>query len=198
MNDNDVISEARMALDEVRMTTPVETVVARGRALRRRHRRLQALGAAIAAVGVVLGGTGIWRSSSHPQAALAAWTVSKRSDGLVEVTIRQLNDPQGLQQILRSKGVPAIVRFNGQDPPPCLEDWTGTPADYARIFPFTAHPASGVAFGISPSAVPAGAGLWIEVRPETHTSSGPLQHLSYGMRASQIYASGHCPARGGQ
>jgi len=55
-----------------------------------------------------------------------------------------------------------------------------------------------VAFGINPSATPAGAGLWIEVRPETHTSSGPLQHLSYGMRASQIYASGHCPARGSQ
>src|SRR5271166_5267645 len=194
MNDNDVISEVRSGFDEFHMTTPVETVVARGRTLRRRRKSLRSLGAAIAAVAIVLAGAGIWRGSSHPQAALAAWTVSKHSDGIVAVTIRQLSDPAGLQRALRSEGVPAIVRFSAQNPPDCLVDPTGTPADYARIFPFTKGGSSTVAFTINPVALPPGAGLWIEVRPETHSVSGGIQHFSYGMQAAQIYASGHCPA----
>jgi hypothetical protein len=101
VNDNDVISEFRARFDEVHMTTPVETVIARGRALRRRRR-------------------------------------------------------------------------------------------------FTAHPASAVAFTINPAAIPAGAGGWIEVTPETSRSSGTVTSYSFGMRAMQIYVSGHCPAQGGQ
>lgn len=61
-------------------------------------------------------------------ATLAAWTTIKRG-GLVQVTIHQLRDPQGLQSALRADGIPANVRFlphpfkggtgNEEMPSPC-------------------------------------------------------------------------------
>jgi hypothetical protein len=44
-------------------------------------------------------------------AQLAACSVTRRPDGLVLVTIRELRDPAGLWRMLRSDGVPANVRF---------------------------------------------------------------------------------------
>jgi hypothetical protein len=40
---------------------------------------------------------------------LDAWTVTKGSDGTVNVTIRQLLDAAGVQRALRADGVPARV-----------------------------------------------------------------------------------------
>lgn len=41
----------------------------------------------------------------------AAWAVEARSDGSVEVTIRQLRDPAGLERRLAAAGIPAYVGF---------------------------------------------------------------------------------------
>jgi DNA-directed RNA polymerase specialized sigma24 family protein len=41
------------------------------------------------------------------------------ADGLVDVTIRELRDPAGLQSKLRADGVPASVTFSGQPNPSC-------------------------------------------------------------------------------
>ena len=195
MNDTDVINEVRERFGEIHMTTSLDTVVARGRTLRRRKRNRHKLAVAVAAAGVTFAAVKIWPDGS-PGASLAAWTVSKEPAGIVAVTIRELNDPAGLQRTLRHDGVPAIVRFNGQNPPGCLIDTAGTPADYGRIFPHINHAQSAVAFDINPSAIPRGAGLWIEVSPETGTTSGTAGSYSFGMRAVQVYASGRCPAPG--
>lgn len=196
MNDTDVINEVRERFGEIHMTTSLDTVVARGRALRRRKRNRYRLAVAVAAACVALAAVKIWPDSS-PRASLAAWTVSKEPAGIVAVTIRELNDPAGLQRTLREEGVPAIVRFNGQNPPDCLIDPAGSPEDYGRIFPQINHAqSSALAFDINPSAIPRGAGLWIEVSPETGTTSGTVRSYSFGMRAVQVYASGRCPAPG--
>ena len=43
----------------------------------------------------------------------------KQPDGNIDVTIRQLRDPVGLQGTLRRDGLPAVVDFNGQPNPAC-------------------------------------------------------------------------------
>jgi hypothetical protein len=62
-----------------------------------------------------------WVESLHPDARsrqasraagvgqLAAWTVTKQTDGDIHVTIRDLRDAAGLQAALRADGVPAKV-----------------------------------------------------------------------------------------
>src|SRR5258708_3575132 len=119
MKDTDVINEARERFGEIHMSTSLETVVARGRMLRRRKRNRYRAVVAVAAAGVVLAAVKIWPDAS-PHASLAAWTVSKEPAGIVAVNIRELNDRAGLQRTLRKDGVPAVVRFNGQNPPDCL------------------------------------------------------------------------------
>lgn len=57
--------------------------------------------------------------SSQPTVRLAAWTVTKLPDGNISVTVRQLQDPAGLQSTLRSDGVPASVTFGQQTNPAC-------------------------------------------------------------------------------
>jgi hypothetical protein len=127
MNDTEVINEVRARFGEVHMTMSLDTVVARGRTLRRRKKNRRRAAMAVAAAAVAL----------------------------VDKT-----------------------------------------ADYRRIFPFTNHPPSGVAFDINPSAIPRGAALWIEVSPETETTSGTVTSSSFGMRATQVYTGGQCPAPG--
>lgn len=106
MTDDDLMTAVREPFAGTRMATPLEAIVARGRA-RRRRRRLPAIvsaGAAAVAVAVVA-------PSAGPGAApLAAWTVSTRP-GVVTVTVREMQDPAGLQRTLRADGVPAIVDF---------------------------------------------------------------------------------------
>jgi hypothetical protein len=85
-----------------------------------RHRRrfafalagggLLAAGAAAAAVALSAG------NAAHPGAPLrsfvtAAYTVRPGQDGTITVTIKQLQDPAGLQRALAADGVPALVRY---------------------------------------------------------------------------------------
>jgi hypothetical protein len=68
---------------------------------------LAALGAVALAITAVLPAS----PASSPGARLAAWTVTKRADGTVLVTIREITNPLELERRLRANGVPATVTF---------------------------------------------------------------------------------------
>lgn len=114
MNDDELLTKVREQRTKVPMTVPVEQVIRRGRAVRARRRvsSLAVVAAAAVAVAALL------LPSNHPSGhklgiQLAAWTVVKHPDGIVDVTIRELRDPAGLQRELRADGVPASVIFGG-------------------------------------------------------------------------------------
>jgi hypothetical protein len=87
----------------------------------RRRRRLvlpvtaatAALAAAATALMLVSGSpvAATRHSGGRQSVTLAAWSVIARPAGLVQVTIHQLRDPEGLESALRADGVPANVRF---------------------------------------------------------------------------------------
>jgi hypothetical protein len=164
MNDedlitHDMITSVREPFAQVKMATPVEEVMARGRGLVRR-RRLRGMTGATAAVAaaVALLVSVAALGGHHAPVTLAAWTVVTEPSGTVAITIRDLRDPAGLQRALRAHGVPAIVRFHpsGSLMPSCV---TSVPSKLAaveaRVFvqPPTrsAHRALGY---INPAAIP--------------------------------------------
>ena len=158
-----------------------------------RSRRKAGLGitavAAAAAVTVVLAVT-LPTAPSHPApshpasghgARLAAYTVSRRADGSIQVTFfGDLRDPAGLQAKLRADGVPASVTFIGQQNPACQvipgPVLNGKPQQPATLYsvlpappyqgPKPAHEkgsSQADAMVIQPSALPSGDGLQIAV-----------------------------------
>jgi hypothetical protein len=126
MNDNnalgavrDYLATAKDSLAEVHMTTPPDTIVRNGRARRRRHRLTGLAGATAVAAALA---TAVLLPASHPishpvSTQLTAWTVTKHTDGLIYVHIRELRDPAGLQRKLRADGIPASVIFDDQQNP---------------------------------------------------------------------------------
>jgi hypothetical protein len=144
MNDNELITTLLEQRGKIPMTTPVEQIISRGRAIRARRRvpgvAATAGTAAAAAVAVTMA-----LPASHPAdgptVQLAAWTVTKLADGNISVTIRELKDPAGLQRTLRADGVPASVTFTSQQNPACRSYPGGTPGPAAgtpllrRVFP---------------------------------------------------------------
>jgi len=183
MNDDQLITAVKEAVTGVHMRVPAEVIVRRSRTVRAR-RRIPGAAAALA----VLAGTAALaltalapaghQPSRHPGAQLAAWTVIRRSDGTVSVTIRELRDPSGLQRRLRADGIPASVTFFGQLPRSCQR----YPAGTARINKvFTGRQAGRFpVMVIHPSALPAGAGVAVnppDQRPVTRVAIG-LVHAS--------------------
>jgi hypothetical protein len=83
---------------------------------------------------------------------VAAWTVARQTNGSIQVTIRELRDPAGLQATLRdpaslqatlrADGVPASVTFSGQPNPAC------------RGYPFNSAPAAPVTSCLPRRAAP--------------------------------------------
>jgi hypothetical protein len=122
---------------------------------------------------------------------LAAWSVIKEKNGLLRVTIRELRDPAGLQQMLRAAGVPANVRFLNHDftpttsthdlPKGCLNPRMSDEANaklQGKIMPMDPLPIGDVAVNIRPSAIRHGIGLYVKAwaaSPGTH--SGPYLDL---------------------
>lgn len=188
MNDEELITVLREQRGKVPMTVPVEQVISRGRAVRARRRvpgvaaSLAAAAAVAAAVSVALAG----HPASGPGARLAAWTVTRQTDGSIQVTVRELRDPAGLQRTLRADGVPVSVIFNGQQNPAC------------RGYPFNGSLGSRVAVDvfasghdamvIYPSALPSGAGLLITTNLSRH--DGPRS--SFPLAVSWVQASPQC------
>jgi len=119
MNDDELLARIREQRATIPMTVPLEKIIRRGRTVRAR-RRIPAVAilAAAAIAAIVL------QPSGHPAGTgiqLAGWTVAKQTDGTVDVSIRELHNPNGLQRALRDDGVRASIIFedsNGQ-PNPC-------------------------------------------------------------------------------
>ena len=133
---------------------------------RRTRHKLTALaaGTATVAAGAAVTMTALIPASGHPGAHLAAWTVVKQADGNVHVTIRELNDPSGLQAKLRADGVPASVTFSGHKNSSCRDDTGG--ANIRQVFGLknvvtVGPPPRDYVMVIHPSDLPAGIGVQI-------------------------------------
>jgi hypothetical protein len=198
VNDNyavgtvrDSLASARDSLTEVRMTTPLDTIVRDGRARRRRRRLTGVAGAAVMAVGAALAVTALPQAShpaSHrPRVQLAAWTVTRQADGIIHVTVSELRDPAGLQATLRADGVPASVSFGNGQQTACLPypgggfTTSANPTLISSVFP-------GPGVNIDPSALPSdtGALLAFEQRPQ----DGKLPIIS--IEVAVVQASQQC------
>ena len=162
MNDDELIMALREQRGKVSMTTPVEQIITRGRAVRARRR-------------VPRAASGSGARLSGPGAKLASWTVARQADGTIQVTFfRELRDPAGLQRTLRADGVPASVTFIGQQNPAC-QPYSSPPGNSPPRLPRPfGGPLNGVlgspfhnppqdAMVIHPAALPSGAGLQIAV-----------------------------------
>jgi len=123
MNDTDLATLVRDAVRDTHMTVPEADITRRARRLRTR-RRVAAGGAvsaglattALAVATFAAPASGPATGQGQNTAQLTAWTVTKDPDGVIDVTIRQLKDPAGLQARLRADGVPATVSFSGPNP----------------------------------------------------------------------------------
>jgi hypothetical protein len=118
-------------------------------------------------------------------ATLAAWSVVKEKHGLLQVTIRELRDPAGLQQMLRAAGVPANVLFLNHQftpttsthdlPKGCLNPPMSNEANaklQEKIMPMNPLPTGGVAVNIRPSAIPHEIGLYVKAWAANGNSGG--------------------------
>jgi len=173
MNDNELITAVRESVADVRAATPVAKIISRGRAVRAR-RRIPAVAGALAAgacTGLAVttlvsaghpGVASVNHPSSHPASVrLTAWTVARQANGNIDVTIRQLKNPAGLQATLRADGLPVTVSFSGRlNPGPACRPYStalGMLNSVSQIH--------GDRLVIDPSALPSGAGLAIFDEP---------------------------------
>jgi hypothetical protein len=219
-SDYDVLRAVSDSLSRVPMARPPqpEAVMARGRARQRRRRgygmtvALAAAAAAAAAVTVTVLPAGSHPAGSHPagpvasapaSARLAAWTVTRRADGDINVTISELSDPAGLQSTLRADGVPVSVTFLSQPNPACSPLGFG-PGLLGKIFPGSPsgavhHLNGGTALGtggkvggdmvIDPSTIPGGAGLQLAFSRMDGSAPG---HFTILGRMALVRASQQC------
>jgi hypothetical protein len=163
----------RDSMDGVTMRTPVERIVAAGRA---RHRRRRVAGAtagaavvaAAVAVAVPLAGQGHPAGTTGPMhVRTAAFTLDGRPDGTIQVTWskdRYFSDHQGLERALRAAGFPVVVREGvfctgpGDD---ARLDPSGQGAGVDRVVRGERRGDGQVVFVYSPKAMPAGKQLFI-------------------------------------
>lgn len=175
MNDDELITLVREQRTKVPMTTPVDEIISRGRAVRAR-RRLPGMAGGLAVVaGAALAVTALLpashRGSQQPAAHLAAWTVTEHND-TIYVTIHNFRDPAGLQQTLRADGVPASVTYPGNAGLSCQAypgKWEmgrqGTPGSGIQDI---SGPGDAI-FAIQPAALPHGAGVQLAYGQNVHT-----------------------------
>jgi hypothetical protein len=194
MNDNELSTIVREAVSDVHTGTPVEQIVNRGRALRARRRIPLAAGALTAAVGAAALTVTALTPSGHPASPqpsvkLAAWTVAKRTDGNIYVTVRELRDPAGLQATLRADGVPVNVSFSGPplskycQPYPTGKGVLGNVAQFDRR--------NGRAtLVLRPSALPSGVGIALIDHPDLEA---PPQAIGlFPLQIGLVQASPRC------
>jgi hypothetical protein len=224
MNDSDTmavvrdsLTTAKDSLAGVHMNTPPDAIARNGRARRRWHRLTGFTGAMAVMAGTALAATALAPSGptasqpGHPGTAqLAAWTVAKQANGDIEVTIRQLTDPSGLQTTLRADGVPASVTSLGQQDLSCRL-YPMTQALFKSIYQAQNAAGSGnTILVIHPSALPSGAGVQIGAAtglqvgdPGLHQADGnqtihqPVHQTAarghnVALRVGLVYASQQC------
>jgi hypothetical protein len=199
MNDDELITLVREQRTTVPMTTPVQEIIRRGRAVRAR-RRVPGLAAVLAVTaGAAVAVTALASGNpapGQPRAQLAAWTVTRQADGEVSVSIRELRDPAGLQATLRADGVPAVVYTGLSGPPPGCQPEPASSYLLKEIVRM--HPdRKDALFTIDPPAIPRGAALGITVFPVrvgglgTHPAN-TRTGSAVGSGISLVYASPHC------
>ena len=179
MNDTDLSTAVRDSVADIHAATPVEAIISRGRGVRARRRIPIAAGALTVAAGAALAATtlvpaghsgagssdpsGLASSGSRPASVqLAAWTVSRRANGDIDVTINQLKDPAGLQATLRADGLPVSVSFSGPIVGGSCQPYTASRGTLRTVAQFHSD-----SFAIDPSALPSGTGVAIFDEPGT-------------------------------
>ena len=209
MNDLDLKAIVRDGLAGVQMEVPAEAVLARGRAIKTRHRSMLAGAAAVVAAAVAAGALAVAApgrtpaeangqtgarpaasraATTQPQASkpatLTAWTVT-HSGRWLRVTIRQLADLPGLQATLRADGARVIVTGSLAWPSACSEWRNGNyrMGDVVRMRNVTGLPSrDGSEFSLNPAQIPAGALLFIGQSPAGKPSgvTGPPGPMALG------------------
>jgi hypothetical protein len=135
MNDTDLATRVRDAVRDTHMTVPESDITRRARKLRTR-RRVAAGGAVSAGLAAAaLAVATLAAPASSPvtgHAQLTAWTVTKEPGGVIDVTIRDLKNPAGLQARLRADGVPTNVSPTSPTPVcnPYYSDYRFIPPQY--------------------------------------------------------------------
>jgi hypothetical protein len=180
VNDDVVLQKVNEGLSGLEMDTPVEAIMARGDA-RRRKRRLAGIAAAgVLAVGLsapaLTAATGSEPgppSASSPQ--LAAYTLVDNPNGTATLTLAKARtlDPQALRRALAGAGIPATIavgEFCHTEPEP--------PGLNAVLSPQKRADGS-VVLIITPSALPSEAELTIGFR--TLSDPGTKDRVRFGL-----------------
>jgi hypothetical protein len=150
MDDNELITAVRDRFDPVRMHTRTETILARGRSLRRRRRVGVAGGALAIALGAGLAGPALTAgtAASPARVTLAAWTVDQRPDHSIAVSIRELRHLPALQRLLKADGVRVTItekKIFPEQPKACaVREWSafsGVKFEGTGRYFFILHPA---------------------------------------------------------
>jgi hypothetical protein len=167
MNDDDVITMVRAQRNTVHSVTPVEQIISRGRA--RRRRRLtniarMSVGGVAAATVLALGVSGAFTSPSKlGTIRAAAYTLRHNANGTDTLTLNpvELLDPAQLQSDLAQYGIPAKVTAGSYctttpEPPGFSQVVSTQPAG-----PYTAKPTpvEKPTITIDPSQIPSGTEL---------------------------------------
>ena len=204
MNDDELITLMREQRATVLMTSPVEEIVHRGRAVRARRRIRRLAGALAVATGAAVAVTALaqGQGTAQPSARLAAWTVTRQSGGDILVTIRELTDPAGLQATLRADGIAARVDFvpsSGARAQPLNGLPPGCQAyPWSRSYPAVFAPAvstgsnTDAIFVIHAAAIPGGAGVAIQVGRETARAADGQTVGALVSVGGLVHASQHC------
>ena len=160
MNDQDLMTMVAEPFTGLRMTTPLEAITGRGRALRRR-RRLPVLAGTVAAAAaaITLAVSALLPAAGPVPARLAAWTVTRAPDGTVTVTVREFRDPAGLQATLRADGIPASVWSLGRPNPACHAPTVPVGHALNRVYSFPPPAQRQDVVVIHPAALPPGTGV---------------------------------------
>jgi hypothetical protein len=186
MNDAEVITAMKASYAGIHMDVPLDVIVRRGRRLRA-HRRLPGVAGAAGAIAALAlamaalvpgSGRATAPGGSAGRERLAAWTVVSQQDGSVKVALRgaHVRDVAGLQDKLRSDGIPARVTRIGYlrpplDVPGCqvFRDWSTGPGGisytlWRKIF-YGPHSGqqSNHAFWVYRSAIPRGLGVLVDI-----------------------------------
>jgi hypothetical protein len=194
-----VLETLQESFGGVTMSTPVEQIVAAGRARLRRRRMASVAAGATAVTGLALGVATYANPSTAPPASgnttaagavhihTVAYTVDSKADGTVQVSWdkqRYFEDHEGLQAALRRAGFPVLIKVGefckGPQDDGTLDHGVGPGVD--RVMKGRGGANGRVTFVFTPSAMPAGKQLFIGyLTPSqlavTHGRPGSVERL---------------------
>jgi len=179
MNDEHLLTMVRDGFAPVRMTTSATVIADRGRSLRRRRRgaRLAAGGALALALGAGLGVSALTARApgAAQQVTLAAWTLSRHSDGSIAVTIRELRDLPELQARLAADGARVTISDASLSlPHGCVAVRSASQLQNGMVRYGSGQPAGRYVLVIRPSLIPGGQVLRILLIPGPFKPTPPV------------------------